>query len=221
MKKKTNIEINGKMYERCVKGLAWRSVGTDVHSLAYQYWQSMILRTLDDNAKGNIEKWYKETVACDEWIWFDNFEPWFDVNFPKMENCRIELDKDLFSDSLSLDVKIYSPKTCCFLPKDINNLLTYRQNERAFTHDGTMLPCNVHERINKKGYSYFALVRLGKDENGKEIRKSTKARATIEEAWEDAYILKREAICERAEKYKDYLSKEVYLTLLQYQPKKY
>jgi hypothetical protein len=84
-----------------------------------------------------------------------------------------------------------------------------------------MLPCNVHERINKKGIKYYALVRLGKDNNGKEVRKSTKARNTIEEAWEDAYILKKEAVCERAEKYKNYLPKEVYLTLLRYEPKKY
>lgn len=219
--KKETIMLNGIKYERCVKGLALRPVGTDIKSKAYMHWQGMILRTLDENAKGNIAKWYKETVICDEWIWFDNFERWFNDNYIDAEGLRYELDKDLICDRLGLDVKIYSPTTCCLLPKDINNLLTYRQNNRAKSYDGTALPCNIHERHTKKGYVYNAQVRLGRNSDGQEIRKSTPPRNTIQEAWEDAYILKREAIFERAEKYKEYITKGTYLALLQYEPKKY
>lgn len=220
MRNKETITIDGIKYERCVKNLAWRPVDADIKSLAYSHWQSMIIRTLDENIS-DITRWYKNVVVCDEWVWFNNFKEWFDLNYYSIEGQRMELDKDLFCEGLGLETKKYSPETCCFLPKDLNNILTNRRNNRSISHDGTVLPCNVHEVKNKNVYKYNVAVRLGKDRNGYEIRKYSPVVDTIEEAWMDAYILKREAVFDRAEKYKEYLPKEVYQALLQYEPKKY
>lgn len=53
---------------------------------------------------------------CKEWLTFSNFKRWFDENY--IEGFAI--DKDLLSLPGS---KIYSPQTCCFLPRIINNAI--------------------------------------------------------------------------------------------------
>lgn len=60
---------------------------------------------------------YRSCKVCEEWHNYQNFAKWYDENYIE----GYELDKDL----LQQDVinKIYSPETCCFLPKHINLFL--------------------------------------------------------------------------------------------------
>ncbi len=53
---------------------------------------------------------------------------WFYENYPKqLQNIKFNLDKDLLQ--LGVKNKIYSPRTCIFLPDKINAFFTNVQNK--------------------------------------------------------------------------------------------
>ena len=66
---------------------------------------------------------YEECTVCDEWL--DNkklFYEWVDHNFYEIEGeSTVELDKDI----LVPGNKVYSPDTCIFVPKRINDLFVH------------------------------------------------------------------------------------------------
>lgn len=66
---------------------------------------------------------YHDCFVCDEWHYFSNFLSWFKDNYIK----GYALDKDI----LVKGNKMYSPETCCFVPIEINSLLTNRRNHRG------------------------------------------------------------------------------------------
>lgn len=104
---------------------------------SYMIWSNMLLRTIDNPLKRNFPT-YEDCELCEEWKEYANFKVWYD----NPENGYMEgydLDKDLLSNGR----KIYSPETCCFIPKHLNFLL--RNNQK---HDG--LPNGVYK--NGKGY---------------------------------------------------------------------
>lgn len=55
-------------------------------------------------------------------MYFSNFLKWFNGNYIK----GYALDKDI----LIKGNKVYSPETCCFVPYEINTLVTNRKNGR-------------------------------------------------------------------------------------------
>lgn len=59
---------------------------------------------------------YVDVFVCDEWLNYQDAAKWIDENYIE----GYELDKDLFGNG-----KLYSPHTCCFLPKQINCFLKY------------------------------------------------------------------------------------------------
>lgn len=91
---------------------------------AYSAWKRIIERCsgriLDKNC-------YKSVVVCDEWKYFSNFKIWFDENY--RPGC--DIDKDLFKNG---DRLIYSPDTCCFLPKEINSSISRINKQTPITH---------------------------------------------------------------------------------------
>ena len=58
-----------------------------------------------------------------EWLLYSTFKKWFDANYIS----GYQLDKDL----LAKGNKVYSPETCCFVPQEINKLLTNRKRHRG------------------------------------------------------------------------------------------
>ena len=70
---------------------------------------------------------YKDCSVCDEWHNFQNFAQWYEDNYYEIEGQCMALDKDI----LYKGNKIYSPNTCVFVPRKINNLFTKRQNQRG------------------------------------------------------------------------------------------
>jgi len=58
---------------------------------------------------------YKDVTVCIDWHDFQVFGDWYDEQY-KEDGWR--LDKDL----LGVDEEIYSPETCVFIPKELNNL---------------------------------------------------------------------------------------------------
>lgn len=84
------------------------------HTKAYRIWEHIIYRCKSNKRSKNIKS-YEDCYISEEWKYFSCFKKWFDSNYIDGWN----IDKDLFSDGK----KIYSPETCCFLPKELNSII--------------------------------------------------------------------------------------------------
>ena len=80
----------------------------------YSVWESMLTRCYSEKYKVRRPTYLGCTV-CDEWLTFSNFKSW-------MERQDWE-GKDLDKDILKRGNKVYSPSTCVFVGKNINNIL--------------------------------------------------------------------------------------------------
>jgi hypothetical protein len=80
---------------------------------------------------------YRNVAIAPEWDDSDVFADWCDqqVGFNQIDDNGIyfELDKDIFS---PFNAKIYSPETCCFVPKIINLQFTYTGKGQGKLFDG-------------------------------------------------------------------------------------
>lgn len=81
-------------------------------------WSGLLLRCNDAEFKSKHVS-YTDAVMCDEWYNLQAFCSWCEKTKPCIDNIKWELDKDLLGDG-----KLYSPDTCCFLPKDVNLFLS-------------------------------------------------------------------------------------------------
>lgn len=92
-----------------------RTVGTK----EYYAFRSMIARCYSVNLNKRQPS-YKEVTCCEEWHNRDNFEDWLrsQPNYMKFLENDFALDKDI----LVHGNKIYSPETCCLVPRKINEL---------------------------------------------------------------------------------------------------
>lgn len=109
---------------------------------SYKAWINMLHRCYVDDGE-NLT--YKTCKVCNEWLRFSVFKEWFDENYVE----GYALDKDI----LMRNNQMYSPEVCCFVPQEINNLFTKRQN-----HRGTFL-VGVCLTPNKKRYTAQISVR--------------------------------------------------------------
>lgn len=95
--------VLGKAYIKCEVSNLLELFGTRVWSI----WINLIRRCYS----GKMPVWDNVQI-CPEWDNFINFAKWHNEN----SIDGFEMDKDLLSKSY----KIYSPITCCFIPKIIN-----------------------------------------------------------------------------------------------------
>ncbi len=90
---------------------------------AYKQWFAIMYRCYRSKLK-----WYQDVSVCEEWHNYNCFEEWYNQNVKILrENNpgRITdfcIDKDLFSE---FGHKVYSPETCCLLPRSLNS--TFRK----------------------------------------------------------------------------------------------
>lgn len=75
---------------------------------AYRKWKNMLARCYSTSGQG-----LSGASVCKEWLNYQNFAKWYEENSVE----GFELDKDLSGST------IYSPETCVFLPKKINQYL--------------------------------------------------------------------------------------------------
>lgn len=110
-------------YDKTIYGVAclgegkYKTTINNKRTIQYKYWHSMLIRCHDKKFKQNNPA-YKDVTCCEEWLNFQNFAKWFEENYYEVEGEKIHLDKDI----LVKGNKIYSPKTCCFVPERINKL---------------------------------------------------------------------------------------------------
>jgi len=107
-----------------ILGEGYRCWDTDTQKRTREYsaWIGMMSRCYDENNPGDMS--YADKTVCDEWHKFQVFAEWCQ----HQEGFRQEgwsLDKDL----LIAGAKVYSPETCCFLPKSINSQLAKYSDE--------------------------------------------------------------------------------------------
>lgn len=135
----------GKMSDGCYAGKgAWISSSKNPH---FHTWASLRTRTLDTNFKQR-HKSYIDCSLCEEWMCMQNFCDWAESTKPKDTSVKWELDKDLLIEGN----KLYSPETCCWLPKEINLFLS-KMGEKA-----------IYPKTLKDGSEvYVVFVREGKE----------------------------------------------------------
>lgn len=146
---------------------------------------------------------YVGVSLCKEWLNFQNFAVWFygqEFCMSKDNNGRkYHLDKDI----LSGKSKIYSPETCCFVPQDINSLLTLRGNHRG------KYPLGVY--FNAVSRKYVAYVNYYKK------RKQLGTYTILEEAFLAYKKAKEGYVKEVANKWKGRISNQAYEALMKWE----
>lgn len=116
----------------------------------YYTWHGMLQRCYDKKFQQK-HKTYIGCSVCEEWKYFSNFQKWFlDPSNGYMEGYC--LDKDI----LIKGNKEYSPETCCFVPNDINTLLTKANKLRGDLPIGVQKFGNKYKvMIQENGYPKY------------------------------------------------------------------
>jgi hypothetical protein len=150
---------------------------------------------------------YKDCTICDEWL--DDkksFYEWVDHNFYEIEGePTVELDKDI----LVPGNKVYSPDTCIFVPKRINDLFVHIHGKKK-----NGLPTGVS--YSEKTGKYQATVRESckDDEDGKKKTARLGFFDTAEEAYEVYKAHKMAEIIYIADSYKDVIPDKLYQAMI-------
>lgn len=163
----------------------------------YNYWRKMLQRCYDDDYKNKQHTYINKTV-CEEWHNYQSFATWFDNYYYEVVDDRTELDKDI----LVKGNKIYSPNTCCFVPKRINTLFTKNEAIRG------KYPIGVRyvEKLNK----YQARCSIFNRNKREKERVNLGFYNNPIEAFNHYKIFKEQYIKEVAEEYKNEIPKKLY-----------
>lgn len=173
--------------------------GVASHKRVYELWTGVLERVYTIKPKAPT---YEDVTICDEWLNFQNFAAWCDeqefFNAKDDKGKVYQLDKDI----LVKGNKTYSPETCCFVPRALNNLFTKRGNTR-----GGCLIGVFHRGENKflAQHSYFT----GKKHLGTFVSET--------EAFLAYKVSKEDYVREVAEIWKGKIGDKVYQAMLQYE----
>ena len=109
---------------------------------AFISWKSMIRRIY--NGYGRFAKCYENCVICEEWLDYGVFKNWYE----NQRGCglKYELDKDLLGNG-----KLYSPETCCLLPRELNSMIVSRVSKNRELPTG----------VKRSGKRFFAQALIG------------------------------------------------------------
>jgi len=88
----------------------------------YKTWNGMIGRGYSEKIKLK-QPAYKDVTVCEEWHLFSTFRAWM----IEQEWEDKHIDKDLILPGN----KVYSPETCVFVSRSVNNFLIERGNDRG------------------------------------------------------------------------------------------
>ena len=169
---------------------------------AYALWQKMLGRAYSEGYH-NLRPTYRDVTVCDEWLNFQNFAKWFySQKYSQAVDDKMrtyELDKDI----LSVGNKMYSPNTCCFVPREINTILVKRDKMRG------EFPIGVG--YHKEGKKFQARLSYFGKGVGLGLFK------TPEEAFQAYKKAKESYIKEVAEIWKGRIDDRVYQALLNYE----
>lgn len=89
---------------------------------AYRLWVSVIMRCYSEDFH-KLYPTYAGCTVCEDWKLFSNFNKWYKENYKE----GYHLDKDI----LFPGNKLYSPRTCLFVPRWINVFVTDSNKTRG------------------------------------------------------------------------------------------
>lgn len=120
--KPRNKKWKGKNDSGLVEGIGFNDI-PNMKSPAYLMWHNLLKRCYNSKVQERQPR-YKGCSVCKEWLVFSNFKVWFE-NPKNGYRESYQLDKDI----LVKGNQIYSPETCCFIPRAINCIFGYHQNK--------------------------------------------------------------------------------------------
>lgn len=163
-------------------------------------WSGVLQRSFDPLWKDRYE-WYRNTTCAEEFLCASDFINWAksQVGFNSVDEFgkKFAIDKDLLGKGRDL----YSPETCAFIPREINNLLISVKKEDS------CLPIGVTAVRDGK---YRARISI----NNKEVYLGIFN--TPEEAFIAYKFAKESHIKDVAEKWRGEVDERVYEILLKY-----
>ena len=166
------------------------------NNINYIIWKHMIERCYDPKERVKYTS-YNDVKVCDEWHCFSNFNTWCEIN-KEFYNRGWHLDKDI----LVKGNKIYSPKTCAFVPAEINTLFVKSDATRGNFPIG-VTPNRINRFVSKIVKNNIN-IHLGTFD-------------TPEEAFQAYKVEKEEYIKEVADKWKGQITDQVYQAMYNYQ----
>ena len=161
----------------------------------YKTWHNMLNRCYDEK----FHEKYPTYIGCEvdkNWHNFQNFAEWYYNNYYEIEGGKMCLDKDI----LYKHNKVYSPKTCIFVPQTINSLFVKRDNNRGESVIGTSLK-NGRYRVQCWSFD---------PETGKSKQEYFGYYDSQEKAFEIYKYYKEKNIKQVANYYKDIIPEKVY-----------
>ena len=183
------------VFKMGICGLKYQPSQTLIH---YNLWYDMLKRCYDSK-RHKIQPTYELCTVSDNFLHYEYFYEWCN-NQIGFGNKGFELDKDL----LLKGNKLYSENICVFLPREINIVLTKRQNHRGD------FPIGVYfKKQNKKFVSHISLGGGGQKHLGY-FDNST-------EAFNAYKFAKEKYIKELAEEWKGTIEEKAYEALINYQ----
>lgn len=185
-------------YHPSICGVGYLGIGSyTTKTLFYKIWTELLRRCYDEKTQKKNPTYIGCTV-CKEWHNFQNFAKWCEENYYEVNNEQMCLDKDI----LVKGNKIYSSKTCMFVPQRINKLFTKNNVKRGALpigvswHKGTKKYVSTcHTLSNKQHLGYYN---------------------SPEEAFNTYKQFKECYIKQVAEQYKDKIPKKLYNSLVSY-----
>lgn len=167
----------------------------------YTTWFNLLRRIHDEKEQEKTRnRTYKDVLLYEPWYNFQNFSKWLDENYYECNGEKMVLDKDI----LIKGNKVYSPKTCIFVPNKINVLFTKRQNCRGDCVIG------VYYDKKRKCYSSHCNFNTGRTEYLGSFNTEEEAFLAYKQAKEN-YIKKI------ADEYKDFIPQKLYEALYKYE----
>ena len=157
-------------YHRSICGFGIRGNSPTRKIKSYSIWSNMIHRI---HGKNKVIQ-YSNVCICEDWIMYDNFKHWFDKTYPKhLEFENMEFDKDLLQ--IDLNFKIYSPKTCLWLPSRVNKFLHTSYKNNSSGHVGVVFDSKRGSYISQgTNFEDSKAVNLGRFKNKEDAINSYK-----------------------------------------------
>lgn len=121
---------------------------------SYTTWMGMLERCYSKNILKHTNR-YKDCIVCKEWLNFSNFQRWAEDATNGYKD-GYQLDKDI----IVKGNKVYSPNTCCFVPREINSLIINCKAKRgnlpigvSLTKRGKYLASHAASNFHKTFYT--------------------------------------------------------------------
>jgi hypothetical protein len=88
-----------------------------IRAKSYDIWKNILERCYDKSKRYKHPS-YEGCYVCEEWLNYQNFAYWYELNYYDCEGENVQIDKDI----LYKGNNVYSPDTCVFVPRSINVL---------------------------------------------------------------------------------------------------